>query len=115
MSRKRPPEERILVLARDQRRKYGARLTFQVQRPEYIGGLENVTLLIDDGALATIEPGRVLSWEGGQRYHIEVVGFPTASDAEEAGMRTVCIPVMLTPNSSDCDSAALEVLTHPFQ
>lgn len=27
----------------------------------------------------------------------------------------VCIPVMLTPNSSDCDSAALEVLTHPFQ
>lgn len=88
MSRKRPPEERILVLARDQRRKYGARLTFQVQRPEYIGGLENVTLLIDDGALATIEPGRVLSWEGGQRYHIEVIGFPTASDAEEAGMRT---------------------------
>lgn len=27
----------------------------------------------------------------------------------------LCIPVMLTPNSSDCDSAALEVLTHPFQ
>ena len=88
MSRKPPAEERRLVLARDERRKYGARLTFQVQRPEYIGGLENVTLLVDDGTLATIEPGRVLSWEGGQRYHIEVVGFPTAGDAEEAGMRT---------------------------
>lgn len=88
MSLKPPAEERRLVLAGDQRRKYGARLTFQVQRPEYIGGLENVTLLVDDGTLATIEPDRVLSWEDGKRYHVDVVGFPTAGDAEEAGMRT---------------------------
>lgn len=88
MSRKLPSEERRLIIARVERRKYGAKLTFQVQRPECIGGLGNVTLLIDDGTLATIEPGRVLSWEGGHRYHIEIVGYPTASDAEEAGMRT---------------------------
>ncbi len=88
MSRKPPAEERRLVLARDQRRKYGARITFQVQRPEHIGGLENVTFLVDDGTLATIAPGRIISWEGGNRYHIEVVGFPTAGEAEEAGMRT---------------------------
>lgn len=27
----------------------------------------------------------------------------------------VCIPLMLTPSSGDCDPSALEVLTHPFQ
>lgn len=72
---------------RDQRRKYGARLTFHVQRPEYIGNLENVTLLLDDGTIATIEPGRALSWESGKYYNVEIAGFPTATDAEEAGMR----------------------------
>jgi hypothetical protein len=61
---------------------------FQVQRAHYIGELENVTLLIDDGTLATIEPGRVFEWEGGKRYQVEVNGFPTASEAEDAGMRT---------------------------
>jgi len=88
MPRKPPQEERSLILARDQRRKYGARLVFQVQRAEYIGGLENVTLLFEDGTLASIEPGRTLEWEGGKRYQIEVNAYPTASEAEEAGMRT---------------------------
>ena len=88
MPRKPPADERKLILARDQRRKYGARLTFQVQRSQYIGDLENVTILIDDGTLASFEPGRVLDWEGGKRYQVEVCGFPTASEAEDAGMRT---------------------------
>lgn len=88
MPRKSPIEERQLILARDQRRKYGARLVFQVQRSEHIGGLENVTLLFDDGTLATIEPGRTLQWEGEMRYQIEINAFPTANEAEVAGMRT---------------------------
>ncbi|ANQ85039.1 hypothetical protein dqs_2001 [Azoarcus olearius] len=88
MPRKPSLEERKLILMRDQRRKYGARLVFQVQRAHHIGELENVTLLIDDGTLATIGPERVLEWEGGKRYHVEVNGFPTASEAEDAGMRT---------------------------
>ena len=88
MPRKPPAEERKLILARDQRRKYGARLVFQVQRSQFIGDLENVTLLIEDGTLARLEPARVLEWEGGKRYEIEVTGFPTASEAEEAGMKT---------------------------
>lgn len=87
MPRKPPIDERKLILASDQRRKYGARLVFQVQRSQYIGDLENVTLLFEDGTLARIEPGQVLEWEGGKRYEIEVSGFPTASEAEEAGMR----------------------------
>ena len=88
MPRKPPTEERKLIVTRDQRRKYGARLVFQVQRSQYIGDLENVTLLIEDGTLARLEPADVLEWEGGRRYEVEVVGFPTASEAEEAGMKT---------------------------
>lgn len=87
MPRKPPAIERQLILAKDHRRKYGARLTFQVQRSAYIGDLENVTLLLPDGALATIRPGQLLEWEGGKRYEIDIVGFPKASEAEEAGMQ----------------------------
>lgn len=87
MPRKPPPIERRLILAQDQRRKYGVRLTFQVQRAAYIGDLENVTLLLADGTLARIRPERLLEWEGGKRYEMEIVGFPTASEAEGAGMQ----------------------------
>lgn len=87
MPRKPPTVERQLILARDHRRKYGAQLTFQVQRSAYIGNLEHVSLLLPNGEIATIKPGRLLEWEGGKRYEIDIVGFPTASDAEEAGMQ----------------------------
>lgn len=87
MPRKPPLIERRLILAQDHRRKYGARLMFQVQRSAYIGDLENVTLLLPHGELATISPGRHYDWEGGKRYEIDIVGFPKASEAEEAGMQ----------------------------
>ena len=87
MPRKPPDIERKLILARDQRRKYGSRLTIQVLRPEDIGGLENVTLLLANGSLATIRPEHVAHWEGGKQYAIDIEGFPTASEAEVAGMQ----------------------------
>lgn len=87
MPRKTPSIERNLILAQDQRRKYGVRLTFQVQRAAYIGNLENVTLLLLDGTIAKIRPDQLLDWEGGKRYVMEIVGFPTASEAEAAGMQ----------------------------
>jgi hypothetical protein len=87
MPRKPPLIERQLILAQDQRRKYGVRLTFQVQRAAYIGNLENVTLLLADGTLARVRPDRLLEWEGGKRYEMEIIGFPTASEAEVAGMQ----------------------------
>ena len=85
MPRKSPFIERQLILVQDQRRKYGSRLIFQVQRSAYIGDLENVTLMLADGTLATIQPGQLLEWESGKRYEIETVGFSTASEAETAG------------------------------
>lgn len=54
-------------------------------RSAYIGDLENVTLLLPDGTLATIFPVHLMEGESGKRYEIEIVGFPTASEAEEAG------------------------------
>lgn len=87
MPHKPAPIERQLILARDQRRKYGVRLLFQVQRSAYIGDLENVTLLLKDGAIARILPVRLPEWEGGKQYEIEIVGFATASEAESAGMQ----------------------------
>ena len=89
MERKPPLIERQLIVARDHRRKYGARLTFQVRRSAHIGDLERVSLLLPDGSLATIEPDETFDFqvEGGKSYVLTVEGFPTASDAEVAGMQ----------------------------
>ena len=87
MSSKTPAIERQLILARDHRRRYGARLTFEVERSAYIGDLENVTILLPNGRLATITPGHLREWEGGKRYAVDIVGFPKAGEAENVGMQ----------------------------
>lgn len=89
MSRKPLAVERALILAKDHRRKYGARLTFQIRREAYIGDLASVTLLLPNGSLATIQPDESFDFEleGGKCYEMTVEGFPTASDAEAAGMQ----------------------------
>jgi len=89
MARKPPLIERQLIVAKDHRRKYGARLTFQIRRSAHIGDLESVSLLLPDGSLATIQPDEAFDFqvEGGKSYDLTVEGFPTASDAEAAGMQ----------------------------
>lgn len=84
-----PSSERQLILAKDHRRKYGARITFQIQRAAHIGELEEVTLLLPNGSLATIKADEAFDYEveGGKSYCILVEGFPKASDAEVAGMQ----------------------------
>ncbi len=86
MPRKPPQIERSLILANDHRREYGSRITFEILRPQYFGELENVSLLLEDGTIATVRPGRMLQTEAGKRYEIELKGFPTASEAEDAGL-----------------------------
>lgn len=85
MARKPPQVERKIILKRDQRRQYGARIVFQVQRPASISNLEHVTLLIPDGTYAVIKQSNSKEWEGNKRYEVEIAGFPTASEAESAG------------------------------
>ena len=87
MQPKPPDIERKLIIARDHRRKYGARLTFQVLRREYLGGLTDFTFLLPNGAVATLRKGKTLSWESGFRYELELEAYPTAALAEEAGMQ----------------------------
>jgi hypothetical protein len=89
MTRKPPLLERRLILANDHRRKYGVRLTFQIERAAHIGDLERVNLLLSDGSVAMIQPDEAFDFEveGGKSYDMSVLGFPTASDAETAGMQ----------------------------
>lgn len=87
MPRKPPVEERKIILMRDQRRRYGARLFFSLLHPEHIGTLKNVSLLLADGTLGRIRPSMRSSLDLGFNYELDVEGFPTAAEAEDAGMR----------------------------
>lgn len=87
MPPKSPADERTLILARDARRKYGVRVLFQVQSIAHLGGSETATYDLPTGAIATLAPARTLSWEGGVKLQLTVEGFPTAQDAETAGLR----------------------------
>lgn len=80
-------QERALITRRDLKRPYGAKITFQILQSAYIGGLENVTILLESGAVATLEPARSASWEGGKRFQIALEGFRTAAVAEYEGLR----------------------------
>jgi len=82
-----PAVERQLILSRDQRRKYGARVKFEVLTNLHIGELDNVSLLLPDGTIATIEPDDMAPWESGKRYVASLEGFATATAAEQAGHR----------------------------
>lgn len=87
MARKPPHQERKLILANDQRRKYGVRLIFEVLRPQHVGRLEGMSLLLEDGTIAEIRAASMRSTESGKRYEIATVGFPKASEAEDTGNR----------------------------
>lgn len=87
MQPKPPDEERALITSGDPKRPYGARVTFQLLNSASIGELENVTLLLESGAIATISPARSASWEAGRRFQVMVEGFRTATVAEEEGIR----------------------------
>ncbi|MFZ4702464.1 MAG: hypothetical protein ACOYMG_20665 [Candidatus Methylumidiphilus sp.] len=80
-------QERALITRQNPKRPYGAKVTFQILHSYIIGELENVTLLLKSGAIATIKPTRSLSWEGGKRYQVTLEGFRTATDAENEGLR----------------------------
>jgi len=84
-----PLDERSKIVSRREKRRYGTKLVFQVLSKGFLGNLEHVTILLDDGAYVTLSPERQASWEGGQRFSLTLEGFPTASQAEEHGRRLV--------------------------
>ena len=87
MSATPPDQERALITRRDPKRRYGAKVVFQLLHSASIGELDNVTLLLDSGKIATIEPAQSASWEGGKRFEITLEGFRTATEAETEGLR----------------------------
>jgi len=87
MPSKPPTEERQIILARDHRRRYGARLAFRVLHPAHIGALANVPIFLRDGTVGHIRPDTRPTWDFGSGYELEVEGFATAAEAEDAGLR----------------------------
>lgn len=84
-----PKIERALVVANDQRRKYGSRVSFQVLRPQYLADVEELELPLPSGAIARLRRRTPRSsLEFGTGFELEVVGFSTAAEAEEQGMRS---------------------------
>lgn len=84
-----PLDERSKIVSRPEKRPYGTKLIFQVLDKGFLGNLEHVTILLDDGAYVTLAPERQASWEGGRRFSLTLEGFPTASQAEKHGRRLV--------------------------
>jgi hypothetical protein len=79
--------ERATVVGRPDKRRYAARLAFQVLHAGNLGDIENATFLLNTGAVATLAPVRQPSWEGGRRFELILEGFPTATVAEAQGRR----------------------------
>ncbi len=44
-------------------------------------------MLLESGAVATLEPARNASWEGCKRFQVTIEGFRTATNAEHEGLR----------------------------
>ena len=110
MPRKPPQEERRIILARDHRRRYGARLVFRVLEALHLGSLENVTLLFPDGTHGGLRQKSATSWELGVPYELELSAYATAAEAEAAGLRAAQA-LLLTSISLDF-GLRLEYLNH---
>lgn len=82
-----PTAERAIIFGNPEKRRYGARLAFQVLHVGNLGNIENATFLLDTGAVATLAPVRQPSWEGGRRFELKLEGFSTTTVAEEQGRR----------------------------
>lgn len=78
-------DERAIIFGKPEKRPYGARLEFQVLHVGFLGDIENATILLDSGAVATLAPIRQTSWEGGRRFEFRLEGFSTATAAEAQG------------------------------
>lgn len=84
-----PGEERALIVQHPDKRPYGARARIHLQTAASIGNTEGVSLLLDSGTVVTIQPARKVPWEGGDKFSLTLVGFPTATSAEVGGRRLV--------------------------
>jgi hypothetical protein len=78
-------DEHAVIFGKPEKRPYGARLEFQVLHGGFLGNMENVMILFDSGAVASLAPTRQPSWEGGRRFEIRLEGFATAMAAETQG------------------------------
>ncbi len=87
---KSPKEERSIIVGQPHKRPYGVRVRLHVQSSAAFGFVDDVSVPVSSGAFLTIGPGRgPAPWEGGKKYLVTLVGFPTAASAENSGRRLV--------------------------
>ena len=68
-------DEQAVIFGRPEKRPYGARLEFQVLHGGFLGDMENVAILLDSGAVASLAPARQTSWKDGRRSELGLEGF----------------------------------------
>lgn len=85
VTKRQTTEERRVIFRKPEKRPYGARLAFQILHKGFLGDMEQVTVLLDSGAVASLMPAHQSSWEGGRRFEFALEGFPTAAVAELQG------------------------------
>jgi hypothetical protein len=80
-------DERRIILSGDERRKYSVRLRFEVERSSFMGEINQVVMLLDNGKNATL--GRSKAGSQGEiksLYFLDIDGFSSATEAERYGM-----------------------------
>lgn len=90
MAQNDPERERDIIQKQPQKRPYGVELRCHFQTSGDLGDLgkvEEVSLDLASGATMTIRQAETAPWDGGVSRRIRVVGYPTATAAEEAGQR----------------------------
>lgn len=84
---KQADDERRIILSGDERRKYSVRLRFEVERSSFMGEINQVVMLLDNGKNATL--GRCKAGPQGEiqsLYFLDIDGFASAAEAERYGM-----------------------------
>lgn len=87
--RKSPQDERAIILGQPHKRPYGIRVRIHLQTSGALGFVEEVSVPLATGAFLSIAPRRGAPWEGGKKFVVTLVGFPTAAAAEASGRRLV--------------------------
>lgn len=86
---KSPQDERAVILGQLNKRPYGVRVRIHVQSSGALGFVDEVCVPLGTGAFLSIGPAKAAPWEGGKKFLVTLVGYPTAASAEASGRRLV--------------------------
>ena len=86
---KNPISERATIRNQPEKRPYGVKIELHVMTYGDLGNLHNTCFLLDTGSYFTLKAVDKAPWEAGQKLHVELEGFATASSAEHSGKKLI--------------------------